>query len=191
MPSPKLDQAEFRRRYLGQFRDPAFDPLRAALDQVADAAWDAYANARKSPQTVKAGAGFADPDYDLSVDWLAAKRAVDAAKAEHADREGPCRFLLVNGSSRSEHTCPGEMSKSWRLVEIARKVLDRSDSVVEVLDLSRLASEYGRNIHPCKACYSTAAPLCHWPCSCYPITAWGRRRTGWRRSIRCGCARTG
>jgi multimeric flavodoxin WrbA len=38
----------------------------------------------------------------------------------------------------------------------------------EVLDLARLASEYGRKIHPCKACFSTAAPLCHWPCSCYP-----------------------
>jgi multimeric flavodoxin WrbA len=39
---------------------------------------------------------------------------------------------------------------------------------VEILDLSRLTSEYGRVIHPCKACVSTAMPLCHWPCSCYP-----------------------
>ena len=30
---------------------------------------------------------------------------------------------------------------------------------VDILDLSRLASEYGRNIHPCKACFSTAVPL--------------------------------
>lgn len=33
---------------------------------------------------------------------------------------------------------------------------------------SHLAAEYGRNIHPCKGCVSTAMPLCHWPCSCYP-----------------------
>jgi multimeric flavodoxin WrbA len=39
---------------------------------------------------------------------------------------------------------------------------------VDFLDLSRLASEYGRKIFPCKACVSTAMPLCHWPCSCYP-----------------------
>jgi len=37
-----------------------------------------------------------------------------------------------------------------------------------VIDLSRLASEYGKVIYPCKACVSTAMPLCHWPCSCYP-----------------------
>ena len=44
----------------------------------------------------------------------------------------------------------------------------------EVLDLSRLASEYGRAIHPCKACFSTAAALCHWPCSCYPNHSLGQ-----------------
>src|SRR5262245_58779587 len=45
---------------------------------------------------------------------------------------------------------------------------------VRVLDLSRLASEYGRHIHPCKACFSTAAALCHWPCSCYPNYSLGQ-----------------
>jgi multimeric flavodoxin WrbA len=39
---------------------------------------------------------------------------------------------------------------------------------VDLLDLSRLASEYDRRILPCKGCVSTAMPLCHWPCSCYP-----------------------
>jgi multimeric flavodoxin WrbA len=34
--------------------------------------------------------------------------------------------------------------------------------------MSVLVSEYGRVIHPCKSCVSTAQPLCHWPCSCYP-----------------------
>jgi multimeric flavodoxin WrbA len=43
-----------------------------------------------------------------------------------------------------------------------------------VLDLSRLASEYGRTIFPCKTCVSTAMPLCHWPCSCYPNHALGQ-----------------
>ena len=91
MPSPRLDQATFRSRYLEQFRDPAFDPMRAAIDAIAGAAWDAYSHSRKSPQTVKAGQGFADPDYDLSVDWIAARAAIDAAKAENADARGRCR----------------------------------------------------------------------------------------------------
>jgi multimeric flavodoxin WrbA len=61
------------------------------------------------------------------------------------------------------------MSKSWRLLEMARAQFTHADDVeIEVIDLSRLSSEYGRQIHPCKACFSTAAPLCHWPCSCYP-----------------------
>jgi multimeric flavodoxin WrbA len=51
-----------------------------------------------------------------------------------------------------------------------------------VLDLSRTASEYGRNIHPCKACFSTAAALCHWPCSCYPNHAMGQTQD-WMNEI--------
>jgi multimeric flavodoxin WrbA len=90
--------------------------------------------------------------------------------------------LLVNASPRSEHTCPGEMSKSWRLAGIARDALAGAGVEVEVLDLSRLTSEYGRRIHPCKACFSTAAPLCHWPCSCYPNHGLGQ--TGdWMNAI--------
>jgi multimeric flavodoxin WrbA len=81
---------------------------------------------------------------------------------------------VINGSSRSEHTCPGEMSKSWRLTEIAAEICGTDGVKVELLNLSRLASEYGKNIHPCKACFSTAAALCHWPCSCYPNYSLGQ-----------------
>ena len=51
-----------------------------------------------------------------------------------------------------------------------------------MLDLTRLASEYGRNIHPCKACFSTAAALCHWPCSCYPNYSLGQSQD-WMNDI--------
>jgi len=37
-----------------------------------------------------------------------------------------------------------------------------------------LTSEFGRRIFPCKGCVSTAMPLCHWPCSCYPNPALGQ-----------------
>ena len=100
---------------------------------------------------------------------------IQAAKARHVDRDGPMRILLVNGSSRSEHSCPGEMSKSWRLTQIAREVFDGQGGFeTTVLDLSRLTSEFGCEIHPCKSCFSTAAALCHFPCSCYPNYSLGQ-----------------
>jgi multimeric flavodoxin WrbA len=174
MPSPRLDESAFRERFLSRFPDPAFDTLRTELDKIAGAAWDAYSHERKSPKTRPAGPGYADPTYDLAEDWIAAKAAADAAQVRHDDPDGPCRVLLINGSPRSEHTCPGEMSKSWRLVEIAREALETQEITVEVLDLSRLAAEFGREIHPCKGCFSTAPALCHWPCSCYPNYSLGQ-----------------
>jgi multimeric flavodoxin WrbA len=148
--------------------------LQRELQAITAAAWDAYAAGRKAPVTRKAGPGFADPDYEIALDWLAAREAVIAAQARHDDPAGTSRVLLINGSSRTEHTCPGEMSKSWRLVEIARQIFDGRGFAVDVLDLSRTVSEFGRNIHPCKACVSTAMPLCHWPCSCYPNYSLGQ-----------------
>jgi multimeric flavodoxin WrbA len=167
-PSPRIDETEFKKRFLNRFRDQAYAPLARELDAIANAAWDAYAHSRKSPTTRKAGAGYADPDYDLALDWIAAKAAIDAAQARHENPAGPRRVLVINGSPRSEHTCPSEVSKSFRMMELAADELRTAGMVVETLDLSRLASEYGRHIHPCKACFSTAAALCHWPCSCYP-----------------------
>src|SRR5262245_33165321 len=182
MPSPRLSAAEFRARFLSQFPDPAFETLAAELDKIATAAWEAYDAHRKSPHTRKAGSEFADPNYELSVDWLAARAAIADAQRRHDERGAPA-ILLINGSSRSEHTCPGEMSKSYRLIEIARDVFAASSDVeVRVLDLSRLASEYGRHIHPCKACFSTAAALCHCPCSCYPNYSLGQTQD-WMNDI--------
>ena len=175
MPSPQLDEVAFKTRFKSAFQDPAFAPLSEELEKVASAAWDGYSNSRKSPVTRKAGPGFADPDYDLAVDWIAARDAIRAAQARHDDPAGPRRFLIVNASSRSEHTCPGEMSKSWRFTEMAKAIFDGTpDTEATILDLSRLTSEYGREIHPCKACFSTAAALCHWPCSCYPNYSLGQ-----------------
>jgi multimeric flavodoxin WrbA len=173
-PSPRLDEQEFKRRFLSQFKDRVYDTPDNELGKVAAAAWDAYAHSRKSPITRKAGPGCADPDYDLGVDWLEARDKIRAAQARFEDENAPSRVLLVNGSSRSEHTCPGEISKSFRMVEIAREVFAEAGLTVNVLDLSRIASEYGRQIYPCKACFSTSAALCHWPCSCYPNYSLGQ-----------------
>jgi multimeric flavodoxin WrbA len=181
MPDPSLVEAEFKARFLGQYQDPAFDSLAVELQRVAAAAFEAYSHHRKAPRTEKAGAGYADPDYDLAIDWIEARRAILAAQERH-DAEGPPVVLLINAAARSEHTCPGEMSKSYRLARIAEEVLSAGGARVDLLDLSRTTSEYGRHIHPCKTCFSTAAALCHWPCSCYPNYSLGQTQD-WMNDI--------
>jgi multimeric flavodoxin WrbA len=174
MPPVKLPRDEFERRYRSRFVDPVFAPLRRELDAIIAAAWDAYSHSRKAPMTRKAGPGFADPEYEISVDWLAAHEAVLAAQRRHDDTAQQPRILIINGSARSEHTCPGEMSKTWRLVKLAEQALVEMRFAVDILDLSRLTSEFGKQIHPCKSCVATSMPLCHWPCSCYPNYSLGQ-----------------
>ena len=175
MPSTELSRETFEQRFKSRFIDPAFAPLAREIQAITDVAWDAYSDSRKAPHTRKAGPGFADPDYDLSVEWLAAHDAMADAQRRHENSAEPSRILIVNGSSRSEHTCPGEMSKTWRLVELAQRVIEeRGGFHVDILDLSRTTSEFGKIIYPCKSCVSTAMPLCHWPCSCYPNHALGQ-----------------
>jgi multimeric flavodoxin WrbA len=76
--------------------------------------------------------------------------------------------LLVTGSSRNDGTCPKELSKSWRLAGLAQGEPQAAGIHTDLLDLSLLTSEYGQRIFPCKGCVSTAMPLCHWPCCCFP-----------------------
>jgi hypothetical protein len=149
MPAVKLDRAEFERRYRSRFIDPAFKPLEKEIDAIIGAAWDAYSHSRKAPVTRKAGSEFADPDYDIAVDWLKARDAIKEAQQRHDDRKQEPLILIINGSARSEHTCPGEMSKTWRLVKLAEPVFREFGFGVDILDLSRSTSEFGRQIHPC------------------------------------------
>jgi hypothetical protein len=175
MPTVGLSKAEFTRRLKERFFDPAFDPLGEEVGRIVEAAWDGYHDYRKAPRTRKAGAHYADPSYEISVDWLKARDAIAAAERRQKSGSSKSRILLVNGSPRSDQTCPGEMSKSFRLIEIAKRTIERERGFeTELLDLSPATSQYGRTIHPCKSCVSTAMPLCHWPCSCYPNHAIGQ-----------------
>jgi hypothetical protein len=96
MPPVKLLRQEFESRYRSRFVDPAFAPLQPEIDAIVGAAWDAYSHSRKAPVTRKAGAGFADPDYDLAVDWLAARAAILEAQRRHDDANAPPRILIVS-----------------------------------------------------------------------------------------------
>lgn len=175
MPTTHIDRREFERRFRERFFDPAFEKVEDQLAAIIDVAWESYDGYNKNPRKAKAGSEFADPDFELPVEWLAARKAILAAAARQRDPASPSRILLVNGSTRSDQTCPGEISKTWRLVQIANEIFANEPQFeVEVLDLSRLASEAALVIYPCKACVSTAQPLCHWPCTCYPNFAMGQ-----------------
>jgi multimeric flavodoxin WrbA len=163
-----LERIEFSRRFRNAFVDPAFRSEDAAIDKLEAIAWDAYVDGRKAPLTRKAGRGFADPKYELSVEWLETRERLQQAQKVWADPETRTRALVVCGSPRNDGTCPGEISKTFRLAGLVSEVLAEEKIEVDFLDLSQLASDYGRHIHPCKGCVSTAMPLCHWPCSCYP-----------------------
>lgn len=175
MPSAELSREEFTRRFHNRFYDPAFDPLRAEIEKLAAVAWNGYANARKAPRVHPIGPGYADPSYEVSVEWLAARVAIEVAEKQNKDAAAPASILIINGATRSEHTCPGETSKTFRLAAIARQIVEAEANIeLQFVDLSRLASEYERIIYPCKTCVSTAMPLCHWPCSCYPNHSLGQ-----------------
>jgi multimeric flavodoxin WrbA len=172
--SAQIDKNTFRTRFRQRFYDPAFDGSMEQIDALADIAWDAYHEGRKSPRTRAAGADFENPEYQLSKQWLQARDEVRKAQRLHEDAKGPARILLINGAARHEQTCPGEVSKSYRLCQVAEQTLVAQRVDVDLLDLSHLTAEYGRVIYPCKACVATAMPLCHWPCSCYPNHSLGQ-----------------
>jgi len=179
---PKLDRAAFHRAFLSAFVGPHYEPVKDALAAVEEVAWKNYSHGNKAPLTHKAGSEFANPDYQLSIEWKATRDKLLTAEAKQKDPATQSRVLLICGSARNDGSCPGEISKTFRMIELARKVLADQQIDVEVLDLSRLTSDYDRHIHPCKACVSTAMPLCHWPCSCYPNHA--ARQTGdWMAEI--------
>ena len=168
-PAP-ITRSKFHLRFMQSFYDPAFAVEAEAIARLETLAWEAYRQGRKAPRTHKAGAGFADPDYDLSDEWRDTRDRLLAAEERQRDPATRSRVLVICASPRNDGTCPGEMSKSFRLAGMVRATLQDGLNAVDadLLDLSLVTSDYGRNIFSCKGCVSTAMPLCHWPCSCYP-----------------------
>ena len=169
-----MSREEFARRFRERFFDPAFRPHDRAIGELESIAWDAYREGRKAPLTEKAGPDFADPDYDLSVEWRETRDKIRAADARRREPGTPSRVLVVCASSRNDGTCPGELSKTYRLSQAVCDQLRQASIEPDLLDLSLVTSDPMRHIHPCKGCVSTAMPLCHWPCSCYPNHATGQ-----------------
>ncbi len=180
-PAP-LGRDEFHLVFQRSFMDPAFNAVKEALSKVEQVAWTNYVDGHKAPITEKAGPGFKDTDYDLSAEWKASSQRLAELDLLQKNAATPSRVLLICGSARNDGSCPGEMSKTWRLTQLAKEVLLAQQIEVDILDLSLLISDFDRHIHPCKGCASTAMPLCHWPCSCYPNH--GERQTNdWMAEI--------
>ena len=171
---PPIDRAEFGRRYRARYFDPAFRAEDEAIGRLEALAWEAFTEGRKAPSTRKAGADFADPEYDLSTEWLQTRDRLTEAQSRWSNTATKSRVLVVCGGARNDGTCPGEISKTFRLAGYASQTLAELGIEADLLDLSLISSDYDRQIHPCKGCVSTAMPLCHWPCSCYPNHALGQ-----------------
>ena len=152
-PSAQVSREEFSTRARERFYDPSFTALAPEIESIIELAWKNYSEYHKSPRTRRAGAGFSDPDFSLPIEWLETRAAIHQAEKRQKNPRSKSRILLINGSSRSEHTCPGEMSKTLRLVKMAEEVI---------------VGEKGSEVD------LTAMPLCHWPCSCYPNHAMGQ-----------------
>jgi hypothetical protein len=93
MPPVDLTKEEFAARMRRRFDDPIFEKLGPEIEKVVDAAWDAYSDYRKSPRTRPAGPGFADPEYELALDWIKAREAIQEAERQQKDaarRPGSC-----------------------------------------------------------------------------------------------------
>jgi multimeric flavodoxin WrbA len=172
--SVDLSQAEFKRRAALQFQGPEFEKQSWAVHDIVALQWKRYDESEKVPFTRPAGKGFKWPRMEVPAEWVETRAMLEKAKQEHDRKGAKPRFLVINGSPRSDNTCPGEMSKTHRLCETAMRKFKREKCEIEYLDLSRVTSEFGKSIHPCKGCVSTAMPLCHWPCSCYPNHALGQ-----------------
>jgi len=175
MPSVQLTKEEFSNRVRQRFYDPTFTAFAPEIEKVIAVAWKNYTEYHKNPRKHPAGRGFSDPKFPLPIEWLETRKAIQQAERRQKNHKSNSRILVINGSTRSDQTCPGEMSKTFRLAKMAERIISGNKGFeVDFLDLSRLASEYGRIIYPCKACVSTAMPLCNWPCSCYPNHAMGQ-----------------
>ena len=105
---PPHSREEFGARFRTAYFDPAFRVEQAALGRLEAIAWSGYREDRKAPLTRKAGPGFADPDYDTSVEWLETRERLRAAAAKQTDPATASRVLLICGAPRNDGSCPAK-----------------------------------------------------------------------------------
>src|ERR1700744_415481 len=76
----------------------------------------------------------------------------------------PLRVLVIAGSQRRLHSCPGLDSKARALMQRMAAMLPAGWQV----DTEDIGNEHGKpKIQSCNACVSSSMALCVWPCNCY------------------------
>ncbi len=76
----------------------------------------------------------------------------------------PLRVLLIAGSARRLHSCPGLDSKARALMH---RMIGHLPAGWQV-DHEDIGNEHGKpKIQSCNACVSSSMALCVWPCNCY------------------------
>lgn len=170
-----LRREEFRNRFFERFFDPAFDDLRPELEKICERAWDGYIKYRKSPRTKPAGAGFADPQFKLPAEWLGTRTAIGRAQKQQASPSSPSRILIVNGATRSEHSCAGEISKTRRLARHAQQAIEAQKGFeADFLDLAQLADEPLKVIHPARPASRRRCRYATGRAAAFRTMPWGR-----------------
>ena len=147
---------------------------------------------RRAKGTVyaKGGGRFSRSGLRSLDGMVATKKRIDDAQLRWFDPARASRVSLICGSARNDGTCPGEMSKTFRLLQLAREVLEEADIFPDVPDLSLLTSECGRNIFRAKGAHrprcrcaigrAVAIPITH---STRPTTEWPRFKSAGRQPI--------
>jgi len=97
---PKLPRIEFRARFSQQFADPLYAPAAASVRELEALAHRAYDEGRKAPVTRKAGPGCADPDYELSIEWLGTRDRLLAAARTQRRIAGRSAERFAGGGQR-------------------------------------------------------------------------------------------
>ncbi len=98
---------------------------RARLARVIDVAWHELPRLSQEPADAARRSRVRRSGLRTAVEWLEARDHILEAQRRYDDPGARSRILLIAGAARHDQTCPGEMSKTFRLVELARTV-DRS-----------------------------------------------------------------
>ena len=123
----KLTREEFERRLRERFYDPAFESVERQIADIVDVAWKAYDEYRKSPRTRKAGPGFADPEFELPIEWLETRERIQQAEREQKDasrRRRACCSSAARPATIRPARARCRRRSGWR--QLAREEIERA-----------------------------------------------------------------
>ena len=189
---PPHPRETFRKIFFQNFYDPAFDPERAAIDRLEAIAWDAYQEAARRRARARPGPASPTPTTTCRSNGCETRERLQAAQARW-QRAGHAvaRAADLRLRPRNDGTCPGEISKTWRLTQIAREALraEAHRSRPAGPEPARPPTTTATSI-PARAACRPRCRCATGPAAATRTTRWARPATGWPRSTSGGCRRT-